>query len=336
VAKKTLRIGVLVGGRSSERDVSFASGYQVVQSLRTLGHDVWTVDTAQGGLTLAEEQQRLTSKVGATPSAADFALANEFYWCQEGIRRNLDLWFNALHGGAGEDGRIQGLLSMTGIPYTGSGVLASALAMDKDMTKHILRTVGVSTPSWCMAPLSAEMVSSQLGWPVVVKPSKQGSTVGLSVVRHPDQLQEAIIQAGTFDDEVMVEQFIPGRELTCPVLGDQALIVGEIILQRSEIFDYEAKYQAGAVEEVFPAKIPDELAENVQRAALTAHRALKCQGASRSDFRLDELGKLWCLEVNTQPGLTAMSLLPQSAEQAGISFDDLIQTLCDLALQSKT
>lgn len=332
MVKDKLRIGVLVGGRSSERAVSFSSGHQVVQSLRALGHDVWTVDTAQGGLTLEEEQRQLISKVGMTPVLSGFALANEFSWCQEGIRRNLDLWFNALHGGAGEDGRIQGLLSMTGIPYTGSGVLASALAMDKDITKRILRSAGVATPAWCMAPLSVETIATQLGWPVVVKPSKQGSTVGLSVVRRPDQLQEAIDLASTFDDEVMVEQFIPGRELTCPVLGDRVLTVGEIILKRGEIFDYEAKYQAGAVEEVFPAQISEELAREVQLAALTAHRALKCQGASRSDFRLDTAGQLWCLEVNTQPGLTAMSLLPQSAAQEGIIFDELIQTLCDLAL----
>jgi D-alanine-D-alanine ligase len=183
-----------------------------------------------------------------------------------------------------------------------------------------------------MAPATREQVAVIVGFPAVVKPSKQGSTVGLSVVRDAQDLEHAIEEAYRFDDEVMIERFVPGRELTVPVLGDEALPVGEIIPQH-EIFDYECKYQPGMAEEIFPAELdPAETAE-VQRLALRGHRALKLRGYSRVDFRLDAEGTFWCLEANTLPGMTAASLFPQSAAVAGIPFPELCERLCRIAIE---
>ncbi|MBU6505645.1 MAG: D-alanine--D-alanine ligase [Betaproteobacteria bacterium] len=328
-----MNVAVLLGGDSSERDVSIASAAQVVKALRGRGHRVWAVDTRHGWLDAGQEAALFSHAVTAVPPAAG---ANGGSSLQALLKApgqdSIDLWFLALHGGSGEDGRMQGLLEMTGIPYTGSGVLGSAVAMDKDIAKRLLVAAGVPTPDWMMAPADSRAVGERLGWPVVVKPSKQGSTVGLSVVREAASLDSAVAAARAFDDEVMIERFVPGRELTCPVLGDGALAVGEIILKRGEIFDYEAKYQPGGAQEVFPADLPADIARQVQQLSLQAHRALKLKGYSRSDFRLDGAGQLWCLEVNTLPGLTAMSLLPQAAAAQGVSFGELVERICRLAL----
>jgi D-alanine-D-alanine ligase len=210
-------------------------------------------------------------------------------------------------------------------------MLGSAMAMDKDITKRLIRAAGVPTADWLMAPVDADDVGEQLGWPVVVKPSKQGSTLGLSVVREPAELDAAIELASRFDDEVMVERFVAGRELTVPVVGDEPLPVGEII-SRNEIFDYEAKYQPGMADEIFPADIPDGVRLEAQRLALLTHATLKLRGFSRVDFRLDDSGRLWCLEVNTLPGMTGNSLVPKSARAAGIPFPRLCERICELAL----
>jgi D-alanine-D-alanine ligase len=183
-----------------------------------------------------------------------------------------------------------------------------------------------------MAPVSADEVADALGWPVVVKPSKQGSTVGLSVVHGPDELDTAVELAFRFDDEVMVERFVAGRELTVPIVGEDTLPVGEIIT-KSEIFDYASKYQPGLAEEIFPAEIPDEVRVEAQRLALETHRVLKLEGFSRVDFRLDDSGGLWCLEVNTLPGMTGNSLVPKSAKAAGIAFPRLCERICEIAIE---
>jgi D-alanine-D-alanine ligase len=183
-----------------------------------------------------------------------------------------------------------------------------------------------------MTPVDAVTAGKRLGWPLVVKPSKQGSTVGLTVVKRPEDLDAAIAEAFRFDDEVMIERFIPGRELTVPILADEALPVGEIIVQR-EIFDYESKYQPGMADEIFPADLTGEQTVTIQFLALKAHRSLKLSGYSRIDFRLDEEGTFWCLEANTLPGMTAASLFPKGAAAAGISFPRLCDRLCMLAIE---
>src|SRR6202044_1089930 len=188
--------------------------------------------------------------------------------------RSSDVVFLALHGGAGEDGRVQAVLDLAGMAYTGSNHTASATAMDKDLSKRLFRAAGVPTADWRMAPVTAAEVAGALGWPVVVKPNKQGSTVGLSVVRGPDALPAALALAQRHDDKVMVERFIPGRELTVGVLEGRALPVGEIIVP-GEVFDYQAKYQAGGAREVFPADLSPDPAARAQELAVRAHGALK-------------------------------------------------------------
>ncbi|MGE3527659.1 MAG: D-alanine--D-alanine ligase, partial [Gemmatimonadales bacterium] len=230
----------------------------------------------------------------------------------------------------GEDGTVQTVLEVLGVPYTGSGPLGSALAMDKDVSKRLFRAAGVETADWLMAPVTVSEVERHLGWPLVVKPSKQGSTVGLSVVKHRQEYTSAVDLAARYDDEVMLEAFVPGRELTVGILDGQALPAGEII-PRHEIFDYECKYTPGMSEEIFPARIPEDVAAECARLALAAHRSLKLGGYSRIDFRLTPENRLFCLEANTLPGLTATSLLPQAAGAAGISFPELCDRICRCA-----
>lgn len=328
-----MRITVLLGGTSSERDVSLASGLRIADALRERGHEVVAIDTAHGMLRPAEEQAMLAGGVMKTVPPDVQALARLERALPErlGALPTADVVFLALHGGRGEDGTIQALLDLGGIPYTGSGHLASALAMDKDLTKQLLRQAGVPTPDWRMAPVDNADVMMALGYPCIVKPSKQGSTVGLSLVRASDELQAAIELAGQFDDEVMVERFIAGRELTVAILGDEALPVGEII-PKHELYDYECKYTPGMAREVFPADLTASEAAEVQRLALRAFRALKLRGCARIDFRMDAAGGFWCLEANTLPGMTQLSLVPQAAAAAGISFPELCERIVALAL----
>src|SRR4051812_25364186 len=216
-----LRIAVLMGGTSAERDVSLASGIRITDALRQAGHEVVAVDTVAGVLSPADEQRLLAGGVVKTAPPDTKALLRMNTAMQSTLKAlpQADVLFLALHGGQGEDGTLQALLDLTGVPYTGSGHLASALAMDKDLSKHLFRAAGVSTADWLMAPATVDEVRATLGFPVIVKPSKQGSTVGLSIVKKPEDLQPAIESALEHDDEVMIEQFIAGRELTVGILG---------------------------------------------------------------------------------------------------------------------
>ncbi len=249
------------------------------------------------------------------------------------MARRADVLFLCLHAGRGEGGTLQAVLEVIGVPYTGSGPLASALAMDKDLAKRLFRSAGVPVPAWFMAPVAPEDVTTALGWPVIVKPSKMGSSVGMTLVRSAKALAGAIDLARRYDTEVMAEQYIPGRELTVGILGDVPLPVGEII-PKHELFDYECKYTPGMSEEVFPADLETTLARHLQELAVTAHRALKLGGHSRVDFRLSPEGDIFCLEANTLPGMTRTSLLPQAARAAGIEFPDLCERICRLARNS--
>jgi len=334
--QRSLKIVVLLGGASSERDVSIASAAQVVKALRSLGHQVSAVDTATGSLTQEQENTLFSAGVSATAPSSLGGLGklaeDPAAFFSDTAFKDVDLVFIAMHGGAGEDGHLQALLDLRGLPYTGSGMIGSAGAMDKDIAKRLMRHAGVPTPDWLMAPVDASTVGAKLGWPVVVKASKQGSTVGLSVVRSPADLPAAIDLAFQHDDEVLVEQFIAGRELTVGIVDGKPLAVGEIVLTRSEIFDYEAKYQPGGAIEVFPAEIDASEADRIQRLGATVAEALKLRDYCRIDFRRDADGGLWRLEANTLPGMTAMSLLPQSAGVSGLSFPQLCQKICDIAL----
>ena len=332
----TLRIAVLMGGTSSERDVSMASGLRIAEALRARGHEVLAVDTVNGVLSAADERQLLSGVVVKTAPPDTKALIRMNAAMQGTLKAlpQADVLFLALHGGQGEDGTLQALLDLTGVPYTGSGHLASALAMDKDLSKHLFRAAGVPTAEWRMAPVTVDQVRSTLGFPVIVKPSKQGSTVGLSLVKTPAELQPAIDAAFEHDDEVMVEAFIAGRELTVGILGDVALPVGEIIAKH-EIYDYECKYTPGMAVEEFPAKLSDEETRTVQELARRAFSALKLRGYARIDFRMATDGSFYCLEANTLPGMTQTSLIPQAAAAAGISFPELCDRVVQLALDAR-
>jgi len=329
-----------MGGMSSERDVSLASGLRVADALRSRGHTVTTVDTVRGALSAGEERAMLAGPVMRTlpPEQGELArLSSKTLPATVGgfsAQGDTDVVFIGLHGGQGEDGTLQALLDLTGVPYTGSGHLASALAMDKDLSKRLFRDAGVRTPEWLMAPAGDEDIVATLGLPVIVKPSKQGSTVGLTLVKDRAGLQAAIVEARKYDDEVMIEQFIAGRELTVGILGDEALPVGEIIPMH-EIYDYECKYTPGMARELFPAKLSGAETKAVQEQALLAFRALKLAGCARIDFRMAADGTFYCLEANTLPGMTELSLIPQAAAAAGISFPELCERIVRLASTPK-
>lgn len=301
-----MKILVLLGGSSAEREVSLSSGSRVAAALRERGHQVTEAD----------------------PHPDPFAVL--------AAAKAADVTWLALHGGAGEDGTIQALLDLARVRYTGSGVLASALAMDKDLSKRLFRAAGVPTAEWRMLtkgtatrwrePGYASQTFAALGAKVVVKPSKQGSTVGLSIIEDPAALADAVALAFTHDDEVMLEAFVPGRELTVGVLAGEVLPVGEII-PKHDIYDYECKYTPGMAEELFPAPIPDAVRDEVQRLALLAYEALKLRGCARVDFRWDPADRLFCLEANTLPGMTGTSLVPQAAQAAGIGFPELCERI---------
>jgi len=330
-----MRIAVITGGATAERAVAFAGAAQIVEALRGRGHTVRVVDTVTGLLSPTDEQRLLTTAVGREPPAVAELDGRERAMLSNGLAglndvTGADVLFLCLHAGRGEGGILQAVLDVIAVPYTGSGALASALAMDKDLAKRLFRAAGVPVPAWFMAPVAPEDVTTALGWPVIVKPSKMGSSVGMTLVRNAEGLDAAVEVAKAFDTEVMAEQFIPGRELTVGVLGDVPLPVGEII-PKHELFDYECKYTPGMSEEIFPAKLDTTLARQLQELALTAHRALKLGGYSRVDFRLSPEGDIFCLEANTLPGMTRTSLLPQAARAAGIEFPELCERICRLA-----
>jgi D-alanine-D-alanine ligase len=326
-----VKIAVLFGGDSMERDVSIASAAQVVGALRGLGHDVISVDSGRGQLTAADEKRLFTGRIDKLPPDKS-SVANLPTVISTPDLANVDVVFLALHGGSGEDGTVLALLDLAGIPYTGSGKLASAVGWDKDVAKRLFLAAGVPTPEWLMAPAGLEAVQARLGFPLIVKPNGQGSTVGLTLVKRAEDLAAAVELAASFDKEVMLERYIPGRELTVGILDDQALAVGEIIPSTGPIFDYAAKYQPNGAQEIFPADLTSEQTARAQDLALRVHRALKLESYSRVDFRMDPDGGLWCLEVNTLPGLTAASLLPRAAAAVGIGFPELCERICRSAL----
>lgn len=331
-----MRIAVLTGGATAERAVAFSGAAEIVAALRSTNHDVSVVDTVGGLLTAEDERRLLVGQVGAEPPAIARLDERERAMLSNGLAnepaiRKADVIFLSVHGGRGEGGTLQAVLDVIGVPYTGSGPLASALALDKDLSKRLLRAAGVPVPAWFMTPVGPGDITTALGWPVIVKPSKQGSTIGLSLVKQAEDLDAAVALAAQHDTEVMAEQYIPGREYTVGVLGDVPLPVGEII-PAHEIFDYECKYTPGMTEEIFPARIDTKLARQLQELSTTAHRALKLGGYSRIDFRVSPEGDIFCLEANSLPGMTRMSLFPQASRAAGIEYAEMCERICALAL----
>jgi len=335
-----LKIAVLMGGISEEREVSLASGVQVARALRELGHDVVGVDTGSGVLSEAEESALLALGV-RDPRRHDeekdlLRTGDLRVLTQDPGLAGIQLVFPALHGGRGEDGSLQGLLELAGLPFVGSGRVGCALAMDKDLSKRLLRDAGIRTPDWIMVRGREEGearfgdVIRQLGLPVIIKPPSGGSTLGLSLAHVEEELGEALDRSLEYEDEVLFESYVRGREITVGILGNEALPVGEIIPEH-ELFDYECKYRPGMAREIFPAELPRGVAEQVQAEALAAHQTLRLRDFSRVDFILDPEGSTWCLEANALPGLTGNSLLPKAAQAAGISFPSLCNRLAEMA-----
>ncbi len=332
------RVTVITGGSTPERNVALAGAGEVTEALRTAGHEVTVVDTWGGALGRDEEQDRVHRVIGLEPPSLEeleeirrTELTTEL--TELPVVRECDVVFFVLHGRQGEGGQLQSLFELVGLRYIGSDSMGSLLAMDKDVSKRLFEHAGIPTPNWGLWPMS-QAALAKIGLPVVVKPSRVGSSVGLTVVRNLEAMPEAVIEAQKFDDCVLVEAFIEGREYTVGVLGDEALAVGEI-LPSHETFDYQCKYTASLCEEIFPATIDETLADELRRLALAAHRALKLRDFSRADFRVSSDGRVFCLEVNTLPGMAPTSLLPQSAAAAGIPFPELCDRICRMALGRK-
>ncbi len=334
-----MRIVVLMGGTSAEREISLRTGSGIAKALRSRHHEVTALDTADGAvLPPGMEQGRALPDGDATHDPGTTALAARTDWAGGAVVRDADLVFIALHGGIGEDGTLQALLDLTGKPYTGSGMLASAVAMDKALSKKLFERDGVPTPPWRLyrrrngdRPDDAA-VEAVGGYPVIVKPNDEGSTFGLTGVKRRDELGPAFDLAMRYSNNVLLEAFIPGRELTVAVLGEQVLPIVEI-RPKSGLYDYESKYTAGKSEYFCPADLPEAKTREVQALALAACHALDTAGVARVDFRLSPDETPYCLEVNTIPGMTQTSLVPMAAKAGGMSFEDVCERVAALALE---
>ncbi len=304
-----MKVAVLMGGISMEREISLRSGRAVAKALRNLGHEVKEVDMGEDALL-------------------------QIY----GLKGWADAAFICLHGRWGEDGTVQGALELLGLPYTGSGVLASSLAMSKSASKEALASKGIPVPRGITLhrtildmELGAEPweeVELRLGYPCIIKPDREGSTLGTTVASNRDELLKGLEEAAEYDEIIVVEEFIRGRELTVGILGvrPRPLPVLEVVPSHA-IYDYQCKYTPGRTRYLVPAPLPEDVATSLQEMALSAHRALGCEGVSRVDFMMDEAGKVYCLEVNTIPGMTELSLVPKAAEAAGLSFEDVVSEI---------
>ncbi len=309
--RDTLTVVVLKGGRSAEREVSLNTGAQVAAGLTASGHMVIEVDAADPGF------------IGAITAARP------------------DVVFICLHGRFGEDGTVQGLLELLDTPYVGSGVLASALAMDKVMSKHVFAQAGIPSPAYVALrrgePFDAAAITAALGPKTVVKPANEGSAIGVTISHEPGELLPAIDEALRFDDLVLVERFVPGVEVTVGVLGNDdpvALPTLEIVPEH-EFYDYESKYVPGMSKHIIPARVSEQARAECQRLAVEVHRLLGCRGMSRADTIVAEDDRVYLLETNTIPGMTSTSLLPDAARAAGIEFPQLCERLVELALEPK-
>ena len=303
VTKK--KIGVLMGGLSSEREVSLASGTAVLKALVDRGYDAVGIDIGRD----AGEQIR---------------------------KAGIEAAFNALHGKFGEDGAIQGLLEIMGIPCTGSGILASAMGMNKIISKTLFRNYGLPLGPFMVVSRgdreALKTAEKEIGYPLVVKPSSEGSSVGVSLVHAAGELEPAAKLAFQYDPEILIERYVKGMEVQVGILGERALGAIEIV-PKDVFYSYKAKYEKGGSDHFFPARVPKDVYERTLDAGLLAHRALGCRGYSRVDFIIDNDGVPFILEVNTLPGMTATSLLPEIAQGAGIPFPSLVEEILRLSIK---
>lgn len=333
------KIAVLLGGTSAERDVSLVTGMAIAKALDEKNFEVTAMDCAYSPQPIDFHHFNSHRAIQINPSEIEKEKTelnrNLLKIIEYLVQQKFDLAFIGLHGGYGENGQLQALLEIAGIPFTGSGHLASGLGMDKNLSKILFRDAGVSTAPWLFLTkksVSFQTIEKKVGLPLVIKPNDQGSTVGLTVVTNLAHLPQAINKAFQFSETVIAEKFIPGTELTVPILGNDPLPIIEIIPKKG-IYDYENKYQAGKTHYVVPAELPAALTTEIQHLALKAFRALGCKHYGRVDFRLTPDLEPYCLEVNTLPGMTPTSLVPKSALAVGIEFPDLVERIVKLSLE---
>jgi D-alanine-D-alanine ligase len=328
-----LNIALFLGGTSPEKEVSKSSSKSIFAALTNLGHKVILLNPAYGAT-----QPKNINDFFAEKDYADLSNENYIETVNSKLLDNIDLVFLGLHGKWGEDGTIQSLLELKGKKYTGSKVLASSLSMDKKMSKILFQHYGIITPKWISIPKNnfepdqiLKMVRKNLGFPCVIKPNDQGSTVGLTICKDESELVVAINLALEYSDIALIEEYIDGHEITVGIIENTALPALEI-KPKHGLYDYECKYTSGMSEYIVPADIPREVFEKLQLQALMAFKALGCEGYGRIDFRVNSKWDIYCLEVNTLPGMTSTSLVPKMAKAVGISFEQLIERIIKLSL----
>jgi D-alanine--D-alanine ligase len=330
--KNKLNIALIVGGASAEREVSKHSSQAIYNSLLELGYSVTLIDPGYG-LNQPENQQDFFSEKDLFPVSA----RNYLEAVNSSLFDNIDVAFLGLHGEWGEDGIIQSLLELRNIKYTGSDVLASSLTMDKMMSKIVMRDHNISVPDGFVIEKNyfyetvLQKIKNDFKFPLIVKPNDQGSTFGLTVCEKEEDVKDALTLSFQYSDKTLIEEFIPGRELTVGILDNKVFPVLEI-RPKHKLYDYECKYTKGMSEYIVPAELPEQLAMQIQEQTRCAFISLGCRGYARADFRLNDAGKFYCLEVNSLPGMTATSLLPKAAKAVGISFTELVEKIVNLAL----
>jgi len=297
-----LKVAVLMGGPSSEREVSLNTGNAMVEACKQNGFETIPIEFEEDILTHLSTLQ------------------------------NADVVLMALHGGIGENGRIQGMFESLGICFTGSDALSSAMCMDKHISKLLAEDVGIDTPKWRRIK-KGNKINNVIGYPCVVKPNSEGSTVGLTIVDSEEELDAAVDLAFTYDDEILIEKYIAGKEITCSIVGNDVLPLIEI-KPSHDLYDYECKYTKGLTEYICPTELNKEITESIQKTSLDVYKLLKCRHYGRVDFRLDNDGKHWFLEVNTLPGMTDTSLVPKAAKAVGMSFKELIRSIIEQAIKN--
>lgn len=327
-----MKIILLAGGASPEREISLRSGKAVYKALIELGHQVKLIDPALGKNQTENVEEffnpHINKKIVSTKNYLDSFQLDDF--------SNVDLVFIALHGKWGEDGTVQSILDLMNVKYTGSGVLASSIGIDKNISKVIVKHFDIKTPKWKLLSKKDKQelikIIDEVGLPCIFKPNDQGSTIGFSLIQDPNETDKAFDEALQYSDYVLVEKFIKGRELTVSILGNEALPIIEI-KPKHELYDYECKYTKGMTQYICPAELDAKITEKIQRQALIAFNACKCEVFGRVDFILDETNTPYFLEINTIPGMTDLSLVPMAAKAIGISFNELINRIVELSLK---
>jgi D-alanine-D-alanine ligase len=337
-----MKILLLAGGDSSEREVSLDSGKAVFDSLKKQGHVVFAIDPATGKSLLgsdgnfieykADEKDKTSSPTRGTSFSFPSTIGSPAF-------HDIEIVFITLHGGSGEGGMLQGLLEIAGKKHTGSNMTASAIAMDKAISKRLCLSEGIKTPDFALFRISSDQIDNKLltnidkrfDYPLIVKPNDGGSTIGLSKVESKDQIKEAFKSALQESNNIIVEKYISGREITAAVLDGKALPLVEII-PKSGLYDYQAKYEKGMSEYIAPAKLNKKITSDIQDSAVRVYNMIGCAGLSRVDFILDENNDIYFLELNSLPGMTELSLAPMAAKADGMNFDNLLDTLINSAV----